>query len=206
MFLCLYKIFIEITGNFVDHLNIPITDLRNMDSDVAIIGLMIVTGIFAFLAIFSWLKYWLFKIDFQTPGHEFVNHLVKMASIQLFEDRFNTSVNISQSSQAIELENGETEFMREVVHNYSYRDSGLKENVPFIEWKIVIQTATPENSIMKIKEQNPSKRNKELVYYSTDMMHHLEIQLSSFYLIRIIIIKMRGLKKSYWNLQKQLNE
>ena len=120
-------------------------------------------------SIISWLKYWLFKIDFQTPGHEFVNHQVFIFI------RFNTSANLCQSSQAIDLARGESEFMREVVHNYSYRDSGLKENVPFIEWKIIIQAATPENSLMKIKEHDLIKRNNELVYYSTDTMHHLEI-------------------------------
>lgn len=110
-------------------------------------------------------------------GTEFLNYQVKMVFFDALSDKYNSeNADLSRSDQAIDIARGETPFMKEVLRSFAYRDSGLIHNIPKIEWKISVKAATPEGSELRDSSRlNLMQRNREEVFYSTDMMYHLEM-------------------------------
>ena len=91
------------------------------------------------------------------------------------------NADLSQSSQCIELARGQTEFMQEILHSYAFRDSGLGKAIPTIEWKISILNPLPEEGHYRESHRELINRGKtvENVYYSSDMINHLEMSILS---------------------------
>lgn len=80
------------------------------------------------------------------------------------------------SDQGVEVTRGESEFMREVIENYAFRDSGLAENIPEIAYSISIRPPTPErNEFFRKSERDLLLRISEKLFYKKDIHEHIEM-------------------------------
>ena len=161
------------------------SDMPDIDSDRAnepiffLIGAVIITSIFLLCALFTKIKYWLFKKEYpEDPKHLFLNSLVKNAFFDTFENTiFNDeNADVSNSEEGLEVTRGEAEFMKEVVRSYAFRDSGLEDNVPELEFTIKIRPPTPKGRILtQMTQKDLLSRIKYKTFYKEDIEKHVEL-------------------------------
>jgi hypothetical protein len=183
LFLFWYKLLTIVGENLIDQGDMPNSDVENANDPIFFFMTMVIlVGIFLLLAFISNLKYSLFKDDSQNTGPElFLDHIVKNVFWSSLVDKYNSeNADISQSDQAIEVARGEANFIHEVVRSYAFRDSGWKNELPEIEYKISVVCPAPLYSEIGLESEidllinNRSDINQS-IYFSNHIQNHIEM-------------------------------